>query len=232
LRAIPIAHLWGYEFKGRPPSEVLQDIRERISSLPGAAINIGQPISHRLDHMISGIRAQIAVKVFGPDLRELRTAAYDIQAVMQSIEGVVDLQIEPQIEISQVQLRVKREEAARYGLTPGAVTELLETAYKGRTVSEVIEEDKFFSLVVWYDEDSRRDPNVIQETIVETPSGAKVALSQVAEVLDTTGPNVLNRENVQRRVAVFCNVQGRDLANVVADIKENLFWFSVKWISV
>ncbi len=222
VRAIPIAHLWGYEFHGRPPSEVLQDIRERISSLPGAAINIGQPISHRLDHMISGIRAQIAVKVFGPDLRELRTAAYDIQSKMQSIDGVVDLQIEPQIEISQVQLRVKREEAARYGLTPGAVTELLETAYKGRTVSQVIEEDKFFSLVVWYDEDSRRDPNVIQETIVETPSGSKVALSQVAEVLDTTGPNVLIRENVQRRVAVFCNVQGRDLANVVANIKEAL----------
>ena len=222
LRSVPVAHLWSFEFRGRPQEEVFADLRDRISSIPGAAVNIGQPISHRLDHMMSGIRAQIAIKVFGPDLRELRTAAYDIQARMQSIDGIVDLQIEPQIEISQVQMRVKREQAARYGLAPGDVAELLETAFKGRVVSQVIEEDKYFSLVVWYDEDSRRDPKVIEETIIETPSGAKVALSQVAEVLDTTGPNVLNRENVQRRVAVFCNVQGRDLSSVVAGIKSAL----------
>jgi Cu/Ag efflux pump CusA len=219
LRAIPVAHLWSFDYRGRPPEEVFADLRDRISSIPGAAVNIGQPISHRLDHMMSGIRAQIAIKVFGPDLRELRTAAYDIQERMQAIDGIVDLQIEPQIEISQLQMRVKREQAARYGLAPGDVAELLETAFKGRVVSQIIEEDKYFGLVVWYDEDSRRDPKVIEETIIETPSGVKVALSQVAEILDTTGPNVLNRENVQRRVAVFCNVQGRDLSSVVADIK-------------
>jgi Cu/Ag efflux pump CusA len=222
LRAIPVAHLWSFDYRGRPQEEVFADLRDRISSIPGAAVNIGQPISHRLDHMMSGIRAQIAIKVFGPDLRELRTAAYDIQERMQSIDGIVDLQIEPQIEISQIQMRVKREQAARYGLAPGDVAELLETAFKGRVVSQIIEEDKYFGLVVWYDEDSRRDPKVIEETIVETPSGVKVALSQVAEVLDTTGPNVLNRENVQRRVAVFCNVQGRDLSSVVSDIKTAL----------
>lgn len=222
VRAIPIAHLWGFEYHGRPQEAIFADLRDRISSIPGAAVNIGQPISHRLDHMMSGIRAQIAVKVFGTDLRELRTAAYDIQSRMQSIEGVVDLQIEPQIEISQVQMRVKREEAARYGLAPGDVAVLLETAFKGRVVSQVIEEDKYFGLIVWFDEASRSDPHTIEETILDTPSGAKVALSQVAEVLDTTGPNVLNRENVQRRVAVFCNVQGRDLASVVTDIKAAL----------
>lgn len=222
LRAIPIAHLWSFEYQGRPQSTVFADMRDRISSIPGAALNIGQPISHRLDHMMSGIRAQIAVKVFGSDLRELRTAAYEVQARMQKIQGIVDLQIEPQTEISQLQMRVKREEASRYGLAPGDVVEVLETAFKGRVVSQVIEEDKYFALVVWYDEDARRDPNVIEETILETPSGAKVALSQVAEILDTTGPNVLNREHVQRRVAVFCNVQGRDLASVVRDIKQAL----------
>ncbi len=219
LRAIPIAHLWSFEYQGRAQEAVIADLRDRISSIPGAAVNIGQPISHRLDHMLSGIRAQIVVKVFGPDLRELRTAAYDIQARMQNIKGIVDLQIEPQIEISQLQMRVKRDEASRYGLAPGDVAEVLETAFKGSVVSQVIEDDKYFSLVVWYDEDARRDPLVIEETILETPSGAKVALSQVAEILDTTGPNVLNREHVQRRVAVFCNVQGRDLAGVVRDIK-------------
>ena len=222
LRAIPVLHLWSFDYRGRPPEEVLADIRNRIANIPGAAVNIGQPISHRLDHMMSGIRAQIAVKVFGQDLQELRTAAYDIQDRMQEITGVVDLQIEPQIEISQVQMRVKREQAARYGLAPGDVAELLEIAFKGRVVSQIIEEDKYFALVVWFDENSRRDPMTIEETIIDTPSGAKVALSQVAEVLDTTGPNVLNRENAQRRVAVFCNVQGRDLASVVGDIKNAL----------
>lgn len=219
LRLIPIAHLWGSETVGRPREIVIADIRDRITQIPGAAVNIGQPISHRLDHMMSGIRAQIAVKVFGQDLRELRTAAFDIQSKMQSIPGVVDLQIEPQTEVSQIRLQVKRDEAARYGLAPGDIAELLETAYKGRVVSQILDEDRYFGLVVWYDEASRSDPNVINETILETPSGRRVALGQVAEVLDTTGPNTLNREHVQRRIVVFCNVQGRDLASVVSDIR-------------
>ena len=222
LRLVPIAHLWGFDSIGRPREEVLADVRDRISNIPGAAVNVGQPISHRLDHMMSGIRAQIAVKVFGQDLRELRTAAYDIQDRMQPIPGIVDLQIEPQVEISQVRLKVKRDEAARYGLAPGDVAELLETAYKGRVVSQVLDEDRYFGLVVWYDEASRTDPAAINETILETPSGRRVPLGQVAEVLDTTGPNTLNREHVQRRIVVFCNVQGRDLASVVADIKQAL----------
>ncbi|MBX3452509.1 MAG: efflux RND transporter permease subunit [Planctomycetaceae bacterium] len=219
LRLIPIVHLWGFDSVGRPRAEVIADVRDRISNIPGAAVNIGQPISHRLDHMMSGIRAQIAVKIFGQDLRELRTAASNMQERMQTIPGIVDLQIEPQIEISQIRLRVKRDEAARYGLAPGDVADLLETAYRGQVVSQVLDEDRYFGLVVWYDEASRSDPETINETILETPSGRRVALGQVAEVLDTTGPNTLNRENVQRRIVVFCNVQGRDLASVVRDIK-------------
>ncbi len=222
LRLIPIAHLWGFDSVGRSREAVIADVRDRISNIPGAAVNIGQPISHRLDHMMSGIRAQIAVKVFGQDLRELRTAAYDIQERMQSIPGIVDLQIEPQVEISQVRLKVKRREAARYGLAPGDVAELLETAYKGRVVSQVLDEDRYFGLVVWYDEASRSDPAAINETILETPSGRRVPLGQVVEILDTTGPNTLNREHVQRRIVVFCNTQGRDLTSVVNDIKQAL----------
>ncbi|RPI87530.1 MAG: efflux RND transporter permease subunit, partial [Planctomycetaceae bacterium] len=178
LRLVPIAHLWGFDSVGRPRAVVLADVRDRISNIPGAAVNIGQPISHRLDHMMSGIRAQVAVKVFGQDLRELRTAAYDIQDRMQPIPGIVDLQIEPQVEISQVQLKVKRDEAARYGLAPGDVADLLETACKGRVVSQVLDEDRYFDLVVWYDADSRSDPDVINETILETPSGRRVSLGQ------------------------------------------------------
>jgi CzcA family heavy metal efflux pump len=219
LRAVPGLHRWGVEVVGRPREQVLADIRERI---PGVRVNIGQPISHRLDHMMSGVRAQIAVKVFGADLRALREAAQDVQTHMSQVRGVVDLQVEPQTEISQLRLQVKRREAARYGLTPGDVARLVETAYKGQTVSEILDEDRRFALVVWYDEQSRSDPAVINRTILDTPSGRKVALGQVVEVLDTTGPNTLNSEGVQRRIVVSCNVQGRDLGSVVEDIRKAL----------
>jgi multidrug efflux pump subunit AcrB len=136
----------------------------------------------------------------------------------------VGLQVEPQMEISQVRLKVRREEAARHGLAPGDVARLLETAYKGRRVSVVLDEDRYFDLVVWYDEKARSDPGMIGKTILETPSGRKVALSQVAEVLDTTGPNTVNHERVERRIVVACNVQGRSLGDVVAHQRELARW--------
>lgn len=222
IRMIPVAHLWAVERHGRDREVVLADIRDKVTSVPGVKVNVGQPISHRLDHIMSGVRAQIAVKVFGPDLRELRTIAQDVQDRMSEIEGVVDLQMEPQVEISQLRLRVKHEEAGRYGLAPGDIAQMLETAYKGRTVSQILDDDRYFDLVVWFDEASRSDPDAIHKTILDTPSGRKVALGDVAEVLDTTGPNTLNRENVQRRIVVFCNVQGRDLNSVVNDIEREL----------
>jgi CzcA family heavy metal efflux pump len=222
LRLIPIAHLWGFEAQGREREAVLADVRNRITAIPGAKVNIGQPISHRLDHIMSGVRAQIAVKIFGTDLQELRIAAQDAYTEMQKVPGVVDLQMEPQVEIPQIRLQVKREAAARHGLAPGDVAELLETAYKGRVVSQVLDEDRYFQLMVWFDEASRSDPEIIGQTILQTPSGRMVALSEVAEVLDTTGPNTINREHVRRRIVVFCNVHDRDLASVVSDIRSSL----------
>ncbi|MBL8853535.1 MAG: efflux RND transporter permease subunit [Planctomycetaceae bacterium] len=219
LRLIPVLHLWGYESHGRPHEEVLSDIRDKVTLIPGIKANIGQPISHRLDHIMSGVRAQIAVKVFGTDLRELRDSSQDVFTAMSEVPGVVDLQIEPQVEVSQVRLQVRRDDAARYGLAPGDVAELLETAYKGRTVSQILDDDRYFDMVVWYDENSRNDPEIISQTIVETPSGRRVSLGEVVEVLDTTGPNTLNREHIQRRIVVFCNVEGRDLTSVVDDIR-------------
>ncbi|MFM8272332.1 MAG: efflux RND transporter permease subunit, partial [Gemmata sp.] len=219
LRAVPGLHRFGTDRAGRPHELVRADVRDRVSGIPGVNANVGQPISHRLDHVMSGVRAQVAIKVFGPDLQELRNAAQEVQDALAKVPGVVDLQIEPQVEISQVRLRVKGAEAARYGLAPGDVARLLETAYKGRAAATVLDGEKHFSLVVWYDEASRSSPRVIGETVLDTPSGKRVALDQVAEVLDTTGPNTLNHENTARRIVVSCNVQGRSLGDVVADIR-------------
>jgi CzcA family heavy metal efflux pump len=219
LRAVPGLHGYGVERAGRPPAEVVADLRDRVSGVPGVRVNVGQPISHRLDHVMSGVRAQVAVKVFGPDLRELRAAAADIQTRMSGVPGVIDLQAEPQVEIPQVRLRVNRVEASRHGLAPGDVARLLETAYKGRRASVVLDGERSFDLVVWFEEAARSSPAEIGKTILDTPSGRKVALGQVVEVLDTTGPNTLNREHVGRRIVVACNVAGRDLGSVVADLR-------------
>src|SRR5262249_35458213 len=146
----------------------------------------------------------------------------DVQTRMSKVAGVVDLQIEPQVEVPQLRLTVNRVEAARHGLAPGDVARLLETAYRGRVVSTVLEGERQFDRIVWDNEASRSDPDTIEQTILDTPSGRKVALGQVAQVWKTRGPNTLNRERVERRLVVSCNVQGRDLGSVVAEIQREL----------
>jgi CzcA family heavy metal efflux pump len=221
-RRIPGLQHLGYRVQGRSAEKVIEEIRDKVTSIPGVQVNIGQPISHRLDHIMSGVRAQIAVKAFGEDLRKLRELSHDLLDTIGQVPGVVDLQAEPQVEISQIRLQIKRQEAARYGLSPGDLADLLQTAYKGRTVSQVLDGEQFHDLVVWYDEESRSSPERIQSTILDTPSGRRVSLGQVAEVVDTTGPNTIHREGVQRRIVVQCNVQGRDLSSVVRDIQARL----------
>ena len=212
----------GEERQGRPREEVLAEIRDTLSEMPGVVFNIGQPISHRLDHIMSGIRAQIAVKLYGPDLQVLRDKAYEVALAVSEVEGAVDLQIEPQVEIPQVQVTVRREEATRFGLTPDAVAEAMETALQGRVVSQVLEGQRTFDLVVWFDESARNNVEAIRSTLISTPSGAQVSLGNVAEVVQTTGPNTINRENVTRRIVVQANTAGRDLASVVQEIKQRV----------
>lgn len=219
LRAIPGLHQFGVDEVGRSRDEVMTEIRDIVAEVPGVKVNIGQPISHRLDHMMSGIRAQIAVKLFGKDLEELRDRAQDIAEMMTEIPGVVDLQIEPQVDIPQVRVTIRRRDATRYGLAPADVAEALETALQGRTVSQVLEEQKTFDLVVWFDEEARNDLNAIRSTLISTPDGSRVALGTVADVIETKGPNTINREKVKRRIVVQCNAVGRDLVSVVLDIQ-------------
>jgi CzcA family heavy metal efflux pump len=218
-RAVPGLRRWGIEEVGRPRGEVLAQVRDVLSEVPGVVFNIGQPISHRLDHIMSGIRAQVAVKIFGPDLDALRDTADELSLEMAKIAGVVDLQVEPQVRVPQVRIRVDREAAARHGLTPAEVAGALETALQGRTVSQILEGQRAFDLVVWFDESARADIEAIRSTRLGTPSGARVALGSVAEVAETDGPNTINREDVLRRIVVQANVSGRDLEGVVADIR-------------
>jgi CzcA family heavy metal efflux pump len=220
LRAIPGLHVFGADKVGRPRDEVMAQIRDIVAEVPGLKVNIGQPISHRLDHMMSGIRSQIAVKLYGRDIEELRDRGQDIAEVMAAVPGVVDLQIEPQVDIPQVRVTIRRREAARYGLAPADVAKALETALQGRTVSQVLEGRKVFDLVVWFDEQARHNIDAIRSTLIGTPDGSRVALGTVADVEATQGPNTINRENVQRRIVIQCNTGGRDLAAVVRDIQQ------------
>ncbi len=216
---LPIPKSWSHETRGREMNEVAEEIRERISYLPGVAVNVGQPISHRIDHMMSGVRAQVAVKIYGTDLQRLRQIGYDVEYAMRSVTGVVDLQVEPQVEVSQVRMQIRREIASRHGLAPSDIAKWLETAYQGKVLSQILEGDQYYGLVVWYDEASRRDPKTVNDTIIETPSGRRMSLGQLVEIVDTTGPNMLNREDGQRRFVVYCNVQNRDLARAAGDIE-------------
>ncbi|MGB3187900.1 MAG: efflux RND transporter permease subunit [Limnoraphis sp.] len=199
--------------------ESIEKLREEFAKLPGVAPNIGGFISHRMDEVLSGVRSAIAVKIFGSDLQELRNLGAQVRDVMGEIPGIVDLQLEPQVPIKQVQIKFDRSAAARYGLTIGNLSEVVETALNGRVVSQVLENQQLFDLVVWLKEDSRNNLDTIRNLWVDTSIGSKIPLAQVARIDYGTGPNTINRENVSRLIVVSANVSGRDLGSVVDEIK-------------
>ena len=203
----------------RSREAILDDIRERLAILSGVSVSLGQPISHRLDHLLSGVRAQIAIKVFGEDLGTLRQKATEVEAAIADVPGLVDLQTERQVLVPQLQVRVDRERAAMYGLQAGALNEWLETALAGRTVGQVLEGQFGYDLVVRLPEEQRGRPDAIRNLLVDTPSGAKVPLQAVADIQETWGPNQIQHEDVQRRIVVSANVSGRDLGAVVREIE-------------
>lgn len=202
--------------------QATEELRYKIGSIPGVYVAFGQPISHRLDHLSSGVRAALAVKVFGSDLHELRRLAAQVEATMESVPGVVDLQVEPQIEVPQISIQIDRTAAARYGVTPYELAENLEVGLGGHTVSQVLQGQQTYDLVVWFAPDARANLDVIGSTLVNTPTGQLIPLSQLATVKKVTGPNTINRENVSRRIVVQANVQGRDLNSVVTELQSKM----------
>ncbi|HET6321422.1 MAG TPA: efflux RND transporter permease subunit [Hyphomicrobium sp.] len=200
----------------RSREEVLADIRGRLSALP-ASITVGQPIAHRLDHMLSGVRAQLALKIYGDDYDTLRGLAAELEERMRSIPGVVDLQTEKQVRIPQLQVRVDYAKAALYGLNPNQVTEALEALSNGQVVSQIADGQKRFDVVVRLS-DADRSTRALGEMLIESPAG-RIPLAAIADISETDGPNQIQRENGRRRIAVFANTDGSDMARIVADIR-------------
>ena len=207
---------------GRPREAVLDEIRERLSLVPGTNVTIGQPISHRIDHMLSGSRANVAVKIFGDDLAVLRGLGDQAVAAMQDIPGVVDLAIEPQADIPTVRVGFDRAALARHGLPAGEAALTLETALHGREVGQVLDGQVAVPLVVRYRRADMADLDALWDTRIDTPAGPRVPLGSLAAIVEDRGPNFIGRENVQRRLVVTCNVAGRDLGGTVADIRERV----------
>jgi CzcA family heavy metal efflux pump len=206
--------------KDRNREAVLEEIRERLSLVPGTNITIGQPISHRIDHMLSGTRANIAIKIFGPDLTVLRDVAYDVEAVAHGVPGAVDVAVEAQANIPTVRVDFDRLELARFGLPAGAAAQAMRTAFVGSEVGQVYEGQLAFPLIVRYPDEVQQDLESIRLTRIDTPSGARVPLGAVANIRDDRGPNFISRENGQRKIVVAANVAGRDLRSVVDEIRQ------------
>ena len=215
------------QMASRPKDEVLREIRDKVSVLPGTNVSVGQPISHRIDHMLSGTLANIAVKIFGDDLRQLRLLAKQVQTEMAGVPGVVDLSLEQQTDIPTLRIRADPALAARYGLPAGEVTQRIETVLVGSEVGRILDGQVSFPLVAKYEDvrgsgDGEDTLAGIRGMLLDTPAGPRVPLSSVATIQEDRSPNFIMREGVQRRIVVQANVSGRDLRGTVQEIQQRV----------
>ncbi len=211
-----------FELDGRSHAEVLEEVRHKLSSIPGANIEIGQPISHRIDAMLSGTQAGIAIKLFGDDLNKMYTTGNRIKAAISDVEGVTDLNVEQQIERPELKITPKREILARYGITLPQFNEFVMVNMGGETVSQVYENGRSFNLVVRAAEENRSTADRIRNLMIDDAQGNKVPFSYVADIKSVTGPNTINRENVKRKIVISANARGRDMRSVVNDIRNRI----------
>lgn len=211
-----------FELKDRTHAEVLADVRKKLSVLTGVNIEIGQPISHRIDAMLSGTQANIAIKLFGDDLNRMFLIGNEIKESVASVEGIADLNVEQQIERPELKIVPRRDMLRKYGITLPEFAEFVSVCMAGETVSQVYESGKIFNLVVRVDEDDRKTMERIEDMMIDTADGQRIPLAEVADVVSAKGPNTINRENVKRKIVVSANTSGRDLRSVVNDIQDRI----------
>ena len=204
----------------RSKTELLDALRKDLAGIPGIQATFGQPIGHRIDHMLSGTRANIAVKIFGDDLPTLRKLAAEVESLMQEVPGVVDLSTEQQVNVPQLRVEFKRDALARYGLSIETASASLNAAFRGEVVSQILEGRNTYDLTVRLAEQPTSNKTAVGDVLVDTPSGTKVPMRNLASIYEDQGPNFITRENVQRKMVVMCNVSGRDMQGVVEDTQQ------------
>ena len=211
-----------FELKDRSRSELVAEVREKLNTLTGANIEIGQPISHRIDAMLSGTKANIAIKLFGDDLNKMFSLGNQIKETIGGIEGIADLNVEQQIERPQLKIQPRREMLAKYGITLPEFSQFVNVALAGKVVSQVYEKGKSFDLTVKVKDEERDEMEKIRNLMIDTADGRKIPLDYVAEVVSAMGPNSISRENVKRKIVISANVADRDLRSVVNDIQQQI----------
>jgi CzcA family heavy metal efflux pump len=209
-----------YQLKGRSNESLVAEVREKLSGIPGIAFMVMQPLGHRIDHMLSGTSANIAIKIFGTDLGRMYNVGNQIAAAIGNIEGLVDVNVEQQVEVPQLQIRANREMLAHYGITIGEFNNFVELAFSGERIGDIYEGQQRFDLILKFNQDYTTSMDGFRSALIDTHDGRKVPLGQVAEIVSATGPSSISRENVQRKVVVSANVAGRDLLGAVNDIQE------------
>lgn len=211
-----------FQLIDRSREEFFTEVREVLAAVPGVAATVGQPLGHRIDHMLSGTRANIAIKLFGTDLSRLFMLGNQIQSSIQNIDGLVDVSVEQQTETPQLQIRANRNMLARYGISIGDFNKFVELAFPGEKLTDIYEGQRSFDLVLKLNENYTQNIEQIKSALIDTENGKKIPLEEVAEIVSVGGANSISRENVQRKIVVSANVSGRDLKGVVDDIKTNI----------
>ena len=211
-----------FTLKDRPQQEFMSDIRATLSRIPGIAFTVGQPLGHRIDHMLSGTRANIAIKLFGNDLNRLFSLGNQIKSSVSGIEGLVDVNVDQQVETPQLQIRANRDMLAQYGIPVQQFNEFVELAFGGEKMADIYEGQRSFDLVLRLNQDYTQTMEGIRTALIDTENGQKIPLEQVADIVSVSGPNSISRENVQRKIVISANVAGRDLRSVVDDIRQNI----------
>lgn len=211
-----------FELKDRDRNQLLAEVRQKLGTITGANIEIGQPISHRINAMLSGTKANIAIKLFGNDLNKMFSLGNQIKEATEDIAGIADLNVEQQIERPQLKITPKREMLAKYGISLPEFSEFIRVTLAGEVVSQVYEQGKTFNLIVKVNDNSRDEAEKIRNLIIDTNDGKKIPLLYVADVVSAMGPNTISRENVKRKIVISANVAGRDLRSVVTDIQERV----------